>query len=203
MNVICVYMKNKETKIDNFPVKTELDKFKTEFTDEEIRSQIKSYGQDFTTPREKIRLLYLDDERDELESFRSLYRRVFDVHIASTPGRAYEIMKTEDVHVVLTDQRMDLMTGVEFLESIVEDHPDPVRILVTGYSDITAVINSINQGRVYKYISKPYPREAMQKSIENAAEVYFLRKDRKELIQKLTRACSQLEFLLGQSSLDV
>lgn len=203
MNVICVYMKNKETKIDNFPVKTELDKFKTEFTDDEIRSQIKSYGQDFTTPREKIRLLYLDDERDELESFRSLYRRVFDVHIASTPERAYEIMKTEDVHVVLTDQRMDLMTGVEFLESIVEDHPDPVRILVTGYSDITAVINSINQGRVYKYISKPYPREAMQKSIENAAEVYFLRKDRKELIQKLTRACSQLEFLLRQSSLDV
>ncbi|MDB2622524.1 response regulator [Flavobacteriales bacterium] len=196
-------MKNKETKIDNFPVKTELDKFKTEFTDDEIRSQIKSYGQDFTTPREKIRLLYLDDERDELESFRSLYRRVFDVHIASTPERAYEIMKTEDVHVVLTDQRMDLMTGVEFLESIVEDHPDPVRILVTGYSDITAVINSINQGRVYKYISKPYPREAMQKSIENAAEVYFLRKDRKELIQKLTRACSQLEFLLRQSSLDV
>lgn len=203
MNVICVYMKNKETKIDNLPVKTELDKFKTEFTDDEIRSQIKSYGQDFTTPREKIRLLYLDDERDELESFRSLYRRVFDVHIASTPERAYEIMKTEDVHVVLTDQRMDLMTGVEFLESIVEDHPDPVRILVTGYSDITAVINSINQGRVYKYISKPYPREAMQKSIENAAEVYFLRKDRKELIQKLTRACSQLEFLLRQSSLDV
>ena len=203
MNVICVYMKNKETKIDNFPVKTELDKFKTEFTDDEIRSQIKSYGQDFTSPREKIRLLYLDDERDELESFRSLYRRVFDVHIASTPERAYEIMKTEDVHVVLTDQRMDLMTGVEFLESIVEDHPDPVRILVTGYSDITAVINSINQGRVYKYISKPYPREAMQKSIENAAEVYFLRKDRKELIQKLTRACSQLEFLLRQSSLDV
>jgi len=203
MNVICVYMKNKETKLDNFPVKTELDKFKTEFTDEEIRSQIKSYGQDFTTPREKIRLLYLDDERDELESFRSLYRRVFDVHIASTPERAYEIMKTEDVHVVLTDQRMDLMTGVEFLESIVEDHPDPVQILVTGYSDITAVINSINQGRVYKYISKPYPREAMQKSIENAAEVYFLRKDRKELIQKLTRACSQLEFLLRQSSLDV
>ena len=203
MNVISVYMKNKETKIDNFPVKTELDKFKTEFTDDEIRSQIKSYGQDFTTPREKIRLLYLDDERDELESFRSLYRRVFDVHIASTPERAYEIMKAEDVHVVLTDQRMDLMTGVEFLESIVEDHPDPVRILVTGYSDITAVINSINQGRVYKYISKPYPREAMQKSIENAAEVYFLRKDRKELIQKLTRACSQLEFLLRQSSLDV
>ena len=132
-----------------------------------------------------------------------MIRRIFEVHIASTPEKAYEILKTKNVHIVLTDQRMDLMTGVEFLESIVEDYPDPVRILVTGYSDITAVINSINQGQVYKYISKPYPREAMQKSIENAAEVYFLRKDRQELIQKLTRACSQLEFLLRQGSLDV
>ncbi|MDG1849062.1 MAG: response regulator [Flavobacteriales bacterium] len=193
---------NKRTE-DGTPLKTELDKIKTEFTDEEIRSQIKSYGQDFTTPREKIRILYLDDERDELESFQSLFRRIFEVHIASTPEKAYEILKTKNVHIVLTDQRMDLMTGVEFLESIVEDYPDPVRILVTGYSDITAVINSINQGQVYKYISKPYPREAMQKSIENAAEVYFLRKDRQELIQKLTRACSQLEFLLRQGSLDV
>jgi len=89
------------------------------------------------------------------------------------------------------------------LESIIDDYPDPVRILVTGYSDISAVINSINKGQVYKYISKPYPREAKQKSIENAAEVFFLRRDKKELIQKLSRACSQLEFLLRQDALDV
>ena len=147
--------------------------------------------------------MYLDDERDELESFQSLYRRVFEVFIASTPDKAREIVATKNVHIVLTDQRMDAITGVEFLESIIDDYPDPVRILVTGYSDISAVINSINKGQVYKYISKPYPREAKQKSIENAAEVFFLRRDRKELIQKLSRACSQLEFLLRQDALDV
>lgn len=201
--LLVIYMKNENKKLTGSHLKTELEKFKKVYSDEEIQKQIKSYGQEFTEPREKIRLLYLDDERDELESFQSLFRRVFDVYIASTPDRAYEIMKTKDLHVVLTDQRMDLMTGVEFLESIVDEYPDPVRILVTGYSDITAVINSINQGQVYKYISKPYPREAMQKSIENAAEVYFLRRDRKDLTQKLTRACSQLEFLLSQDSLDV
>ena len=184
-------------------VKTEAEKIKAEFTDAEIRQQIKEYGQEFTSPREKIRILYLDDERDELESFQSLYRRTFQVFIASTPEKAREIVANEDLHVILTDQRMDAMTGVEFLESIVDDYPDPVRILVTGYSDINAVINSINKGQVYKYISKPYPREAMQKSIENAAEVFFLRRDKKELVQKLSRACSQLEFLLRQNTLDV
>ena len=92
---------------------------------------------------------------------------------------------------------------IEFLKSILSDYPDPVRILVTGYADMNAVIDSINMGQVYKYIAKPYPREAMQKAIENAGEIFFLRRDRKELIQKLTRSCSQLEFLLRQTSLDL
>ena len=79
----------------------------------------------------------------------------------------------------------------------------PVRILVRGYADMNTVIDSINMRQVYKYISKPYPRETMQKAIENAGELFFLRRDRKELIQKLTRSCSQLEFLLRQTSLDL
>jgi len=196
-------MEDNRNKKNEGLAKTEVEKIKAEFTDDEIREQIKEYGQEFTSPREKIRVLYLDDERDELDGFQSLYRRKFEVFIASTPDKAREIVATKNVHVVLTDQRMEGESGVEFLESIIDDYPDPVRILVTGYSDITAVINSINQGQVYKYISKPYPREAMQKSIENAAEVFFLRRDKKELIQKLSRACSQLEFLLRQDALDV
>ena len=176
---------------------------KKEFTEQQIRDQIKEYGQGFIPVREKIRVLYLDDEIDELESFQSLYRRIFKVFIASDPQVARDIVAKEDLHVILTDQRMDAMSGVQFLDSIIEDFPEPVRILVTGYSDISAVISSINVGQVYKYISKPYPREAMQKSIENAAEVFNLRRDREQLVQKLVRACSQLEFLLRQNSLDV
>ena len=171
--------------------------------EQEIRELIKGYGVDFLSPREKIKVLYLDDEMDELESFKSLYRRSFDVFTASTVDKAMEIIENESLHVILTDQRMDPMTGVEFLKSIISNYPDPVRILVTGYADMGAVIDSINMGQIYKYISKPYPKESMQKSIENAAEVFFLRRDRKELIQKLTRSCSQLEFLLRQTSLDV
>ncbi len=176
---------------------------KKEFTEQQIRDQIKEYGQGFIPVREKIRVLYLDDEIDEFECFQSLYRRIFKVFIASDPQVARDIVAKEDLHVILTDQRMDAMSGVQFLDSIIEDFPEPVRILVTGYSDISAVISSINVGQVYKYISKPYPREAMQKSIENAAEVFNLRRDREQLVQKLVRACSQLEFLLRQNSLDI
>tara|TARA_X000000950_G_C13605177_1_gene533015 strand:- start:81 stop:665 length:585 start_codon:yes stop_codon:yes gene_type:complete len=184
-------------------VKMESESLKERFSEAEIRELIKGYGSDFLSPREKIRILYLDDEIDELESFQSLYRRVFTVFIASTPEKAREIIEKENLHIILTDQRMEPMTGVEFLKSIIADYPDPVRILVTGYADMNAVIDSINMGQVYKYIAKPYPREAMQKAIENAGELFFLRRDRKELIQKLTRSCSQLEFLLRQTSLDI
>ena len=184
-------------------VKMESESLKEHFSEAEIRELIHGYGVDFLSPREKIRILYLDDEIDELESFQSLYRRVFNVFIASTPEKAREIIEKENLHIILTDQRMEPMTGVEFLKSIIADYPDPVRILVTGYADMNAVIDSINMGQVYKYIAKPYPREAMQKAIENAGELFFLRRDRKELIQKLTRSCSQLEFLLRQTSLDI
>lgn len=194
-------MNQKKTK--DSKVKMESETIKEHFSENEIRELIKGYGANFLSPREKIRILYLDDEIDELESFQSLYRRVFNVFIASTPEKALEIIEKEDLHIILTDQRMEPMTGVEFLKSILSDYPDPVRILVTGYADMNAVIDSINMGQVYKYIAKPYPREAMQKAIENAGEIFFLRRDRKELIQKLTRSCSQLEFLLRQTSLDL
>lgn len=98
---------------------------------------------------------------------------------------------------------MDGITGVEFLKSIIPNYPDPVRLLVTGYADMEAVKASINDGQVYKYITKPYNTELMKQYIIKAAEVFFLRQDKKQLIQKLTRACSQLEFILRQGNLDV
>ncbi len=108
----------------------------------------------------------------------------------------------EDTRDILTDQRMDSMTGVEFLKSIIDKYPDPVRILVTGYSDITAVIGSINEGQIFKYISKPYRKEDMHHSIKSAAEVFFLRREREELLQKYAKVSQQLEFMLRQKLLD-
>ena len=96
---------------------------------------------------------------------------------------------------------MPVTTGIEFLESIIPDFPDPIRILLTGYADINAVIDAINKGQVYKYIQKPWMDEDLRINIEKAYEIYALRKENKELTEALLVANKQLEFLLRQNLL--
>jgi DNA-binding NtrC family response regulator len=182
-------------------IKTSAQEIKEKFTDEEIRQQISEFGQ-FLGKREKIKVLYLDDEQMELDNFQGLYRREFKVFVTSSYKEAQEIVARENLHVILTDQRMDEMTGVDFLKSIIDKYPDPVRILVTGYADITAVIDAINEGQIFKYISKPYRKEEMHHTIESAAEMFFLRREREELVQMLTQTTRQLDFMLRQKLID-
>ncbi|WP_448635307.1 hypothetical protein [Pedobacter panaciterrae] len=87
------------------------------------------------------------------------------------------------------------------MESIIPDFPDPIRILLTGYADINAVIDAINRGQVYKYIQKPWMDEDLRINIEKAFEIYSLRKENRELTQQLILANKQLEFLLRQNNL--
>jgi response regulator RpfG family c-di-GMP phosphodiesterase len=96
---------------------------------------------------------------------------------------------------------MPKITGIEFFESIINIHPDPIRILITGYADINAVIDAINRGQVYKYLSKPWNDSDVKNYIEKAYEVYNLRKENKELTVKLLDANKKLEFLARQSLL--
>jgi response regulator RpfG family c-di-GMP phosphodiesterase len=93
---------------------------------------------------------------------------------------------------------MPKMTGIEFFESILDKYPEPIRILLTGYADINAVIDAINKGQVYKYFSKPWNEEELRHNIEKAYEVYSLRKENKELTAKLLDVNEKLEFLLRQ-----
>jgi FixJ family two-component response regulator len=96
---------------------------------------------------------------------------------------------------------MPKMTGIEFFESILETHPDPIRILITGYTDINAVIDSINRGQVYKYLTKPWNDNDIKNFIIKAHEVYSLRKENIELTNKLIEVNSKLEFLARQNLL--
>lgn len=96
---------------------------------------------------------------------------------------------------------MPKMTGIEFFESILEAYPDPIRILITGYTDINAVIDAINRGQVYKYLTKPWNENDVRIFIEKAYEVYHLRKENIELTDKLIDANKKLEFLARQSLL--
>ncbi len=146
----------------------------------------------------KISVLYIDDEVDNLNSFKATFRRSFEVYTAESALEGKKILEANNIEIVLSDQRMPEMTGVEFFASLIEEHNDCMRILVTGYSDIKAVVDAINLGQVYRYISKPWDNEDLKIVIEQASEVYRLRKDNKKLMDTIIKVNSQLEFMLRQ-----
>ena len=145
-----------------------------------------------------INVLYVDDEVYNLTAFRAGFRRAFNIFTAESAAEGIEILRTEDIHVIVTDQRMPVTTGIEFLESIIPEFPEPIRILLTGYADINAVIDAINKGHVYKYIQKPWSDTDLKMNIEKAFEIYSLRKENRELTERLIIANKQLEYLLRQ-----
>lgn len=150
---------------------------------------------------DKINVLYVDDEVHNLRSFKATFRREFQIYTAESGKDALQILKNKPVDIIITDQRMPGMSGIEFLVEARKIKPEPMRILVTGYSDINAVIDSINKGQVYRYLNKPWQEEDLRNTIKSAYEVYHLRRENKELIKKLERANDQLEFLLRQKLL--
>lgn len=150
---------------------------------------------------EKIKVLYVDDEEHNLMSFKATFRIKYKVFTAISGEEAIKIMDSESIDVIITDQRMPNMTGVQFLESILDRHPDPMRILLTGYADLNAVIDAVNKGKIFHYLTKPWNEEELDMTIQRAYDIYKLRKDEKELTEKLGVTNSQLEFLLRQQLL--
>jgi response regulator RpfG family c-di-GMP phosphodiesterase len=149
----------------------------------------------------KINVLYIDDEAHNLTSFKATFRRNFNIITAESAEEGYGILQSNNIQVILSDQRMPKITGIEFFESIKETFPDPIRILITGYTDINAVIDAINRGQVYKYLAKPWSEEDVKIYVEKAFEVYRLRKENIELTRKLLDVNKKLEFLARQNLL--
>jgi response regulator RpfG family c-di-GMP phosphodiesterase len=142
-----------------------------------------------------INVLYIDDEVHNLNAFRAGFRRLFNIFLAESAAEGRKILETEDIHVILTDQRMPVMTGIEFLESILEEYPNPIRILMTGFADINAVIDAINKGKVYKYIQKPWMEDELRIHIEKAYDIYSLRQEKRELTNKKIEELLQQDLL--------
>mgnify|MGYP005844852247 CR=1 FL=1 len=149
-----------------------------------------------------IKVLFVDDEEHNLQSFKANFRRDFEIHTALSGSEGLKIFENnQDINILLTDQRMPEMTGIEFLVEAQKINHEPMRILITGYTDINAVIDAINKGQVYRYLTKPWEYEDLKATIRNAFEVFSLRRENRELLEKLKRANEQLEFLLRQKLL--
>lgn len=151
--------------------------------------------------KKNVNVLYIDDEVNNLNAFKASFRRNFNVFVTDSIAEARRILQQNVIHVILSDQRMPQMTGIEFFESILEIHPEPIRILITGYTDINAVIDAINRGQVYKYLTKPWMDDDIRIYIEKAYEVYRLREENSELTSKLLDVNQKLEFLARQNLL--
>jgi response regulator RpfG family c-di-GMP phosphodiesterase len=148
-----------------------------------------------------INVLYVDDEANNLTSFRATFRRAFNISTAESADEGMQILENEEIHVILSDQRMPRTTGIEFFENVQARFPDPIRILITGYTDINAVIDAINRGQVYKYLTKPWVEEDVKIFVEKAFEVYRLRKENSDLTKKLIDVNKKLEFMARQNML--
>ena len=146
-------------------------------------------------------ILYIDDEEHNLVAFKAALRRVFDIYTAISVKEARKYLEDYEIKIVVSDQRMPQTSGVQFFSEIKSSHPEPIRILLTGYSDMEAVIDAINKGEVYRYLTKPWDSDYMKSILNQAMELFDLRRENKRLISDLKKANEQLEFYLRQKLL--
>jgi response regulator RpfG family c-di-GMP phosphodiesterase len=151
--------------------------------------------------KDKITILYVDDEMNNLISFKAVFRIKYHVLTAISGEEATKLLRSNTVNIIITDQRMPQMTGVEFLESILNEFPDPIRILLTGYADMNAVIEAVNKGKIFHYLTKPWNEEELDMTITRAFDVYRQKIEEREMTSKLSLSNEQLEFLLRQKLL--
>jgi len=137
--------------------------------------------------------LWWTTEADVVKSVQDLLRMEYRVLGTTRAKEALQIMQDEEVHVVMSDQRMPEMTGVEFLHQVRGEYPEAIRLLFTGYADIRAVIDAINQGNVYRYITKPWDPQELQTVIREAAERFELIAEKTRLTAELKRKNAELE----------
>lgn len=117
------------------------------------------------------RLLFVDDEQRVLNSMRIMFRREYELYLASHGSEALDIVDREDIDVIVADHRMPQMTGVEVLSRVRTRSPRTVRILLTGYADLDAVEGSINESEVFRFLTKPCPPQQLKETVELAAKL--------------------------------
>lgn len=137
-------------------------------------------------------LLVVDDEHDIRASLADLFRLDYQVVTVASAEEALAVLKEQEVSVIVADQRMPGMTGSELLAETCTIEPDAVRILLTGHADIEAVIQAVNEGKIFFYLTKPWNNNQIQAVVAKAVEHNFLLRDNRRLIDELCRKNEQL-----------
>jgi len=153
---------------------------------------------------DKIKVLYIDDEMDNLTGFKATLRLDYQVFTAvNVPGAMEYLIKHPDIRVIFCDQRMPVKTGVEFFEEIRGTFPLPVRILLTAYTDIESVIDSINRGNIFRFVKKPWAEADIISAIEEANKFYQTNSMLSVKNAELQKAYSELDKFAYSVSHDI
>jgi DNA-binding NtrC family response regulator len=130
-------------------------------------------------------LLVVDDEQDNLDAFRFNFGKTFTLHLAASAEDALAIAQSKDIAVVVTDQRMPRMTGLELLRALREVRPDAVGIIITAFTDVEVLIEAINLGRIYRYVTKPWDSKELRGILLQAVERFHLGRENRRLLEQL------------------
>lgn len=146
-------------------------------------------------------ILYVDDEEPNLVAFRAIFRREFNVLTATSAEEGRQKLEdNSEVKVVISDYLMKGITGIEFFESILDKHPHLIRIILTGFADQTAMLDSINKARVYRFLSKPWNEHDLRQTILSAIELYDARKKIAKHQEDLKHSYEALNHFIHKSS---
>jgi DNA-binding NtrC family response regulator len=138
-------------------------------------------------------LLVVDDEKDNLDAFRFNFKKTFEILTAQSGAEALAILKDTDVSVIVTDQRMPKMTGLELLREAMSIRPDAVGIILTAFTDVDVLIDSINQGQIYRYITKPWEAKELRGAVTQAMERFYLQRENRRLAEQLRQYTGYLD----------
>ncbi|QTA80175.1 Two component system response regulator/histidine kinase [Desulfonema limicola] len=147
---------------------------------------------------EKGNLLIVDDEPEILKSLKRVFRKHCNVWLADSAEQGRKILCEHPIQVIISDQRMPGMTGTEFFNNIKTQYPDAIRLILTAYADIDAVISAINDGNVFRYIAKPWETDEIKNVVENAFEYYWLIHGNRRLMQDLKISNDSLKHEISE-----
>ena len=140
------------------------------------------------------KILYIDDDAENLRTFKRLFRKEYDILLAESGEEGLRILQEHaPIPIIITDQRMPEMTGIEFLDQSIQISPESIRMILTGFTDVQALIDAINTGRVYRYITKPWDEQELYVTLKRAIESYELKRRNLQLLEDLQRKHEELE----------
>lgn len=153
--------------------------------------------------QKKISVLYIDDEQGNVNFFKVAFRREYTIYTATSGEEGLKLLKNIQPHVIISDQKMTSMTGVDFFASIKEHYPKPIRILVTGQIEREVLIEALNRGSIFCYIDKPWQENAVHNAVQNAYALYDVRQQLELKIIELEKTNEELNRFIYSTSHDL